>query len=195
MSEGTAPKLMVVVTSTRANRRGPAIADWFVGRANQHGGFSVEPVDLLALGLPLLDEPNHPRLRQYERAHTKAWSAKVDAADGFVFVVAEYHYGMPPALLNALDFLAQEWAYKPAAFVSYGGVSGGTRSVQMAKSVLTSLKVMPIPEAVALPFFTNFFGADATFHPGEVHEKAATAMLDELLRWTRALKTLRPPNA
>ena len=52
---------------------------------------------------------------------------------------------MPPALLNAIDYLFHEWAYKPAAFVSYGGLSGGTRSQQSAKPVLTSMKMMPIP--------------------------------------------------
>jgi hypothetical protein len=30
-----------------------------------------------------------------------------------------------------------------------GGISGGLRSVQMAKQIPTALKVMPIPEAVA----------------------------------------------
>ena len=55
---------------------------------------------------------------------------------------------MPPTLLNAIDFVYSEWNYKPASFVSYGGVSGGLRSTQMAKVPLTSVKVMPIFEQV-----------------------------------------------
>ena len=166
------------------------MAEWFIQRAIQHGKFDVDLVDLQATNLPLLDEPNHPRLRQYQQAHTKAWSATVSRADAYVFVTPEYNYGSPPALVNALDYVYSEWHYKPAGFVSYGGVSGGTRSVQMTKQIVTTLKMMPIPEAVTIPFFSQSMDA-GTFKGGEAHDKAAVAMLDELLRWTGALRVLR----
>jgi NAD(P)H-dependent FMN reductase len=140
-----------------------------------------------------MDEPNHPRLARYTRPHTKGWSAMVAAADAFVFVTPEYNYGMSPALLNAIDYVFHEWAYKAAGFVSYGGMSGGVRSVQMAKPVLTSVKVMPIPEAVAIPFFMSFVGkaGPGSFVPGETFDKSAAAMLDELHRWATALTPMR----
>ena len=40
-----------------------------------------------------------------------------------------------PALLNALNYVYVEWNYKPAAFVSYGGVSGGRRLMSGWRSV------------------------------------------------------------
>src|SRR6476660_7040656 len=116
---------------------GPSIGRWLVERVQAHGKFELGLADLKEIALPMLDEPKHPRLRQYQHAHTKAWSARVDAADAFVFVTPEYNFGMPPALLNAIDYVLHEWAYKPAGFVSYGGISGGTRSVQMSKQMLT----------------------------------------------------------
>lgn len=182
--------LQVVITSTRPNRAGLPIGHWFFERAKVHGKFNVELVDLKEVNLPFLDEEKHPRFGQYEHAHTKAWATTVKRADAFVFVTPEYNYSMPPTLLNALDCLGPEWAYKAAAFVSYGGVSGGTRSVQMSKAVLTSLKLMPIPEGVAIPFFSKLL-EDGVFK-GEAQEKAASGMLDELLKWAGALKTLRP---
>ena len=115
----------------------------------------VQLVDLQEVNLPVFDEPNHPRLAKYERAHSKAWSATVKGLDAFAFMTPEYNYGPPPALLNALDFLFHEWACKPAIFVSYGGVSAGLRSVQMSKLTLTALKVMPLPEGVPIPFVAN----------------------------------------
>ncbi len=184
-------KLQVIVTSTRERRAGGAVADWFVERARHHGKFEVGVTDLKELRLPLLDEPNHPVKRQYEYEHTKQWSAIVAAADAFVFVVPEYNDGMPPALLNALDYLYHEWSYKPVAFVSYGGASGGMRSVQMAKQVVTTLRMMPIPEGVALPFFAKLIGADGKLDPGTVQDQPLVNMLDELLRWTTALQTMR----
>jgi NAD(P)H-dependent FMN reductase len=183
--------LQIFIVSTRDGRKGEAVARWFDGVARRHGSFDVELVDLAEVNLPLLDEPEHPRFRKYQHDHTKAWSARVSRADAFVFVTPEYNYGAPPSLINALDYLSQEWAYKPVAFVSYGGVSGGTRSVQVAKLTVTALRMMPIPEAVNLPFFTKMFAADGTFAPDDGQVKAAGAMLDELLRWTNALAPLR----
>jgi NAD(P)H-dependent FMN reductase len=111
------------------------IGQWVRDRAVAHGGFEVELVDLAEINLPFLDEPGHPRLGQYTKPHTKDWSARVDAADAFVFVTPEYNYGMPGSLKNAIDYLHREWAYKPVGFVSYGGIAAGTRAVQMTKLV------------------------------------------------------------
>jgi NAD(P)H-dependent FMN reductase len=184
------PKLLIVVVSTRDGRAGIPVASWFADRARKHGGFDVDLADLREVALPLFDEPRHPRLKQYEHSHTKRWSEKVAAADAFVFVTPEYNYGVPPSLINALDFLSAEWAYKAAGFVSYGGVSGGTRAVQMAKLVMTSLKLVPLPEAVTVPFFNKLIDSAGVFD-GAAQEAAAKTMLDELVRWTGALAVLR----
>ncbi len=182
--------LHVVVCSTRPGRHGLAIANWFHGFAQKHGKFEARLVDLAEVNLPLFDEPHHPRLRQYTKEHTKSWSATVDAADAFAFVTPEYNFGTPPALVNALDYVLHEWAYKPAAFVSYGGTSGGLRGVQMTKQIVTALKMMPMAETVSLPFFSKHV-EDGVFKADEAHERSATAMLDETLRWAGALEVLR----
>ncbi|HEX6630669.1 MAG TPA: NAD(P)H-dependent oxidoreductase [Gemmatimonadaceae bacterium] len=186
------PNLQVILASTREGRQGPVVASWFMERARAHGKFDLELVDLAAVGLPLLDEPRHPRLAQYEHEHTRRWSATVGRADAYVVVTPEYDYGPPASLVNAIQYLVREWAYKAMGFVSYGGVSGGTRGVQVTKQIVTTLRVMPIPEAVAIPFFAQYVHTETgTFDPGEVQAKAAGVMLDELLRWTTALAPLR----
>jgi NAD(P)H-dependent FMN reductase len=189
--EAALPLLQIFIVSTRQGRKGEAVARWFETRAREHGGFEIELVDLAVVNLPLVDEPEHPRFQRYQHEHTKRWSEQITRADAFVFVTPEYNYSAPPSLVNAIDYLLHEWAYKPVGFVSYGGVSGGTRSVQMSKLLVTAVKMMPIPEAVTLPFFTRMFAADGTFAPDETQHKAAGAMLDELKRWTLALRTLR----
>jgi NAD(P)H-dependent FMN reductase len=188
------PQLQVVVASTRPGRVGPIVARWFVPLAEAHGGFDVAVTDLAELALPLLDEPHHPRLRRYQQPHTKQWSARVEAADAFVFVMPEYNYTFTAPLKNALDYLHSEWAYKPAGFVSYGGVSGGLRAVQSIKPVVTTLNMFPLPVSVSLPFVANSI-VDGELHPDEAAAGAAKAMLDELVRVSAALAPLRAPRA
>lgn len=187
------PRLGVVVASVREGRAGAPVADWFMGRARQHGGFELELLDLKDIDLPMLAEANHPRLQKYTQESTKRWSATVAALDAFVFVTPEYNFGSPPALVNALDTVYVEWGYKPVGFVSYGGVSGGLRSVQMTKMMLTTFKLVPMVEAVSIPFIAREL-QDGAFPGNEKVDKAATAMLDELLRWTNALRPLRNPD-
>jgi NAD(P)H-dependent FMN reductase len=184
------PSLHVVICSTRPGRIGPPIAQWILGYARAHGAFEPTLVDLAAFNLPLIDEPNHPRFRKYHHAHTRAWSKSVNEADAFVFVTPEYNYGPPPALLNAFDYLYLEWNYKPAGFVSYGGVSGGMRASARAGMTACTLRMMPIPESVALP---NVFAQlkDGTFDANELNIAGASAMLSELSRWEEALRDLR----
>ena len=187
--------LQIVIVSTREQRQGPAVARWFQTQAKKHAGFELELIDLAEVNLPLLDEPHHPRLANYVHEHTKRWSAIVSRADAFVFVTPEYNYGSPPSLVNALDYLLHEWAYKPVGFVSYGGISGGTRSVQMTKQIVTGLRMMPMVEAVNIPMFTQYIDRHThEFKPTEVQEKASVAMLDELARWAEALAPLRAPR-
>jgi NAD(P)H-dependent FMN reductase len=185
------PTLMIVVASTRPVRVGPAIAGWFEARARAHGGFEIEVADLAAIDLPLLNEPKHPRRREYEHRHTKDWSARVEAADAFVFVHPEYNHGITAPLKNALDYLSQEWAYKPLGLVSYGSVSAGTRAAQMIKQVAVYLKLFTVAEAVSIPFVSRRIGDDGEFEPDEMTDRAAAAMLDEMLRLEAALRPLR----
>lgn len=185
------PTLTVIIGSTRPGRAGLPIAEWFVDRARRHSGFHVEVADLAEVDLPLLDEPNHPRLRQYTHQHTRDWSARIDRADAVVFVTPEYNYGYPAALKNAIDYLHQEWRDKPVGFVSYGGVAAGTRAVQQLKQVVTTLRMVPVVESVNIPFHAQFIDDEGRVHANETMEQAADAMLDELGRLEGALRHLR----
>ena len=185
------PVLQVVVASTRPGRRGIAVGGWIQRMAEQHGGFDVELVDLAEQQLPILDEPNHPRLGQYVHPHTQAWSATVSRADAFLFVTPEYNHSYPGALKNALDYLSAEWADKGAGIVSYGGVSAGLRAATALKPVLAALRMVPVVEAVSIPFFAQFLTDDDEFVPNTELEAGAKAMLDELLRLSGALRSLR----
>lgn len=188
------PVLQIVIASTRPGRVGLPVAEWFHGAAEEQGAFEVELVDLAVVGLPFLDEPNHPVLRKYVHQHTKAWSATVDRADAFVFVTPEYNHGFNAVLKNALDFLHVEWNHKPVGFVSYGGVSAGTRSMQMLKQVVAALRMAAVVEAVNIPFVAQSIDDGGRFVPNEVQDAAALGLLAELARVEAALRPLRRPD-
>lgn len=188
------PSLIIIIGSTRPGRVGLPVAQWFAQRAQDHGGFDIEIVDLAELHLPLLDEPMHPRLRQYTQPHTRRWSEMVDGADAFVLVTSEYNHGYPAPLKNAIDYLNQEWTYKPVGFVTYGGVAAGTRAMQQLKTVVAALKMVAVPEAVNIPFVAQFIGEDGEVHANEIMDQAVDLMLDELLRVQEALAPLRAPT-
>jgi NAD(P)H-dependent FMN reductase len=185
------PVLQVVVASTRPGRKGLAVARWVQRLAEQHGGFTVELVDLAEVALPLFDEPEHPRLQRYTHQYTRDWSATVSRADAFVFVTPEYNHSFPASLKNALDHLSAEWADKAAALVSYGGVSAGLRAATALKPVLAALRMVPVVESATIPFVQQFLTEDGEFVPNAQLEAGGKAMLDELLRLTQALRPLR----
>lgn len=184
-------RLHTIVCSTRPGRVGPTIGQWFNGFANAQGEFDSHLIDLAEFGLPLFNEPHHPAQQKYEHEHTKAWSRSVDAADAYVFVTPEYNFSPPPPLVNALDYVYREWNYKPCGFVSYGGASGGLRSVQGVKQLVTTLKMMPMVEGVMIQQPWTLLDDNNNFQPSDSHVDSGAAMLKEMKKWAEALKTMR----
>ena len=185
------PTLQIIIASTRPGRVGPSVAAWFHDRAVKAGDFEVELIDLAEVNLPMFDEPKHPRFGEYVHQHTKDWSATIERGDAYVFVIPEYNYGYNAAIKNAIDYLNREWQYKPLGFVSYGGVAAGTRAMQMLKQVVSALKMVPMTDAVNIPFVQQFLDDQRVLQPNDIMESAATAMLSELTRWTTAMRSLR----
>jgi NAD(P)H-dependent FMN reductase len=183
--------LQVVIASTRPGRAGEPIGRWFAGQCRRDERFSVGVTDLAELALPLMDEPNLPRTRQYIHEHTRSWSRTVDAADCFVFVMPEYNHGFCAGLKNAIDYLHAEWARKPVGFVSYGGVSGGMRAVQLLKPVLTCLRMLPVTDQVALANYARYM-RDGRFEPDSGAGLACRTMLDELYRTAATMRRDEP---
>jgi NAD(P)H-dependent FMN reductase len=188
--DGNTLALGIVIASTRPVRVGKPVGDWFSAVAREEPGWKVDVADLRDIDLPLMNEPRHPRFRDYEHDHTLEWSAWVDGRDAFVFIFPEYNHTFTAPIKNALDYVSQEWAYKPVGLVSYGGVSGGLRAAQALKPPLTALKMMPIPEAVTIQSVSQYVDGDV-FTPIDSVTRSAGAMLEQLHRWALAMRPLR----
>jgi NAD(P)H-dependent FMN reductase len=184
-------KLKIITSTVREGRKGRIIADWITAVAKESGHFEAELLDIAEIDLPLMTEPNHPRLQKYKYEYTKKWSASIAAADAFIIVLSEYNFSFPAPIKNAIDYLFHEWRNKPVGFVSYGGMSGGMRAAQAFKQVVTALNMMPLSESVAITAFTDHINEQQKFVATESLDKAAKTMLRELEKWSTALKVLR----
>ncbi|MGY6498956.1 MAG: NADPH-dependent FMN reductase [Microcella sp.] len=181
--------VMIVVGSVRPGRIGLPIAEWVRSRVEE-AGHAVDFADLKALGLPFLDEPGHPSKRDYQHAHTRDWSARVEAADALIFVTPEYNHSYSPALKNAIDYLYAEWQAKPVGFVSYGGMSGGSRGVTALEPVLSSVGMVKIPTEV------NLVGGgkqvtDGAFAADDRQTSGVDALVAQVVAYGEALRPLQ----
>jgi NAD(P)H-dependent FMN reductase len=182
-------RVAIILGSTRPGRNGEAVAKWVHELAAKRGDAQYELVDLKDFDLPLLDEPVPPSLGQYSQPHTKRWAAKIASCDAFVFVTPEYNHSTSGALKNAIDFLYAEWNNKSAGFVSYGSALG-TRAVEHLRGIMAELQIADVRAHVALSLFTDF-ESFSKFTPGAHHEPNVATMLDQVVAWGTALKTMR----
>ncbi|NUR87370.1 MAG: NAD(P)H-dependent oxidoreductase [Nonomuraea sp.] len=183
-------RIGIIVGSTRPGRRGRAVADWVATvAAQERPEVDVEVVDLADFALPLLDEEQPAIFGQYGNAHTLRWAEAVARYDGFVFVTPEYNHSVPAALKNALDFVYAEWNHKAAGFVGYG-LYGGVRAVEHLRLVLAELRVATVRTQVGLSLHDDFAVPDA-FTPGPRQRETLVTLLDDVVAWARALRTVR----
>ena len=182
-------RIGIVIGSTRPGRSSESVARWVHELAQRRTDAHYELVDIADYELPLFDEPASPMFGRYTKPHTKAWSQQISSFDGFVFVTPEYNHGVPAALKNALDFLYYEWNNKAAGFVSFGGI-GGARAVEHLRLVLAEFQVATVRAQVLLSLIYDFENF-TSFKPLPQHESEVSTMLDQVVSWAAALKSVR----
>jgi NAD(P)H-dependent FMN reductase len=182
-------RIAIILGSTRPNRNGEAVAKWVYEIAKKHTAAEFEFVDIKDYNLPLLDEPAPPAMGQYSKPHTKRWAEKIASFDAYIFVTPEYNHGTSGALKNAIDYLYAEWNNKAAGFVSYGSAMG-VRAVEHLRLVMGEIKIADVRQQVMLSLFTDFENM-SVFKPAARHEKSVNSLIEEVISWGTALKTVR----
>lgn len=181
----------IIIGSTRPGRFGSQPGQWLFDLAQGRGDATYDLIDLAEVALPLLDEPVPPSMHQYQHEHSKRWGERIAALDGFAFITGEYNHGVPGALKNAIDFLFVEWNFKPAAFLSYGGGAGGSRSVEHLRGVMAELKIYDIREQVMLPAYYTRLNDQGEYQFTADEAEQANAMLEQLVFWADVMKDAR----
>jgi NAD(P)H-dependent FMN reductase len=174
-------KIGIILGSTRQGRVSPQVGEWVKGIADQRGDADYEIVDIADFKLPFLGEADAPGIA--------AWNEKLASLDGFVFIVQEYNHSITGALKNALDLAREAWNNKAAGIVSYGS-TGGARAAEHLRGILGELKVADVRTHPTLSLFTDFENG-SVFKPAGLHLTNVNAMLEEVVSWSGALKTIR----
>lgn len=182
-------RIAIITGSTRPGRLNESVARWVLDISAQRTDAEFELVDIADYHLPLLDEPIPPSLGRYTHEHTKQWAATVAPFDAYIFVAPEYNHGISAALKNALDFVYAEWNNKAAGFVSYGS-AGGVRAVEHLRAVMAELMIADVRAHVSLSLFTDFENF-SVFKPAARHENELNTLVDQLVAWGGALRSLR----
>jgi NAD(P)H-dependent FMN reductase len=172
----------IILGSTRQGRVSPQVGEWVKGIADKRGDANYEIVDIAEFKLPLLGEAD-------PGSGAAAWSSKLTSLDGFVFITQEYNHSITAALKNALDYARDEWNNKAAGIVSYGS-TGGARAAEHLRGILGELLIADVRVHPTLSLFTDFENG-SVFKPADLHLDNVNAMLDQVLAWSGALKTLR----
>ncbi len=185
-------KIHVILGSTRPGRFSEKPGKWILGELQKKEGIEAELIDLRDWPLPFFNEPKSPSHSngEYSTEVATKWAKKVGEADGFIIVTPEYNHGYPAVLKNALDYVYDQWNNKPVGFVSYGGVSGGTRSVQQLRQVAIELQMVPIRNGIHFPLFWDHLDEKGELKT-EAHTENAGNFLDQLLAVAGTLKQVR----
>ena len=187
-------KIKVIIGSTRANRFSEKAAQWIFEESKRRSDLDVELLDLRDYPLPFFEEAMPPGMAKDSYTHPVVvrWRDKIKEADGFIICTPEYNHGYPAVLKNALDYVYLAWSRKAVAFVSWGG-AGGTRCVEQLRLVTIELDMVPLRAAVHIP--NPWFIKDAGELKTDPNQQSATALLDQLTWWAKALQAARSTPA
>ncbi|MGB3537671.1 MAG: NAD(P)H-dependent oxidoreductase [Mesorhizobium sp.] len=190
------PKIGIIVGSTRANRFADKPTEWIANIAKTHTDLDFEVVDLRDYPMPFFEEATSPAWAPSQNEVAQRWQKKVEELDGYIFITAEYNRGPTAVLKNAIDYAYNEWNNKPAAFVGYGGV-GAARAIEQLRLHAVEMQMAPIRTGVhiLMPDFVAVLQQGRKLEEFEHLNQSATAMLDQLSWWAKALKTARDEDA
>lgn len=187
--------IQLIIGSTRPARFADKPAAWIVDRLTARDDLKLDVVDLRDYPLPFYDADRSPAFtqRDYATPELAAWGRRLDLADGYIVLAAEYNHGYTAVLKNALDVVFPELNRKPIAFVGYGSV-GGARAVEQLRSVAIEMEMAPLRHAVHI--LPEVFSVARAAELGDVDAFAPldarlARLADDLVWWSEALAAAR----
>ena len=185
---GESVRLAVITSSPPESGSGPVVARGLTRQAEQYGGFSVDVIDAVAADLPVVVSADRAAAARHRLDEV---ATRIEAADAYVVVTAEYNHGCPAVLKSVLDWHPTQWRGKPVSFVSYGGRSRGLRAVEQLRQIFAELHVATLRDGVSFADARSHFDEDGNPRDVPGLDAAAKTMLGQLVWWAVALRQAR----
>ncbi|SFZ83658.1 NAD(P)H-dependent FMN reductase [Devosia enhydra] len=179
-------RLALIIGTTGEGRFGDVLGRWLAGEAQQSGLFDVR-----VMGLNPPDSLPIQGRWDLSVEGVAAFRDQLAEADAFLVVTPEYNHGYPAGLKHAIDQTVREWAAKPVAFASYGGMSGGLRAVEQLRQVFVEMHAVNVREGLSFHGSSRTFGEDGQPLDLAATRAAAQVMFERMAWWGRALKAAR----
>ena len=186
-------RILVFYGSYRSDRMGIRLVDFILSNLQQRG-IETEFIDAKAVGLPMLDR----MYKEYPPGSAphamEKLASQIREADGFIFVVGEYNWGVQPGLKNLTDHFLEEWFWRPAAIASYSaGRFSGARSGLTWHGTLSEMGMIVTSSTLAVgPIAESLNDKGLPTGPGGAAlEKAFPRFADDLIWWVDAAKYQR----
>jgi chromate reductase, NAD(P)H dehydrogenase (quinone) len=196
-------KILVFLGSTRDSspprppRLGFRVASACVRHlAEHHPGTGVELIDPLDIELGNVFKPHFSYSRNDVPEALDNLARKIESADAYVMVSAEYNHSMSPALSHLLNhFGSSLFSYKPSAIVTYSaGQWGGTRAAVNMRTYLSELGCLPVSAMIHVPKAQEIFSEDGAYAEdvdGSRWDSYLARCLGQLLWWASAASVQR----
>jgi NAD(P)H-dependent FMN reductase len=188
-------RILLINATIREGRFSAKVAQWVTDRLAEHPQLEIELLDLRDHPLPFFEGAAPARTgRDYPSEEVARLGRRIDRADGYVILTAEYNHGYPAVLKNALDSTFVEWRRKPVAYVGWGN-TGGARAIEQLRAVAVEFEMAPLRHAVhVLP--DVFMALRQAPDPADVApfgplEPRLDMLADDLVWWMRALASAR----
>lgn len=152
------PKILAFAGSTRTDSYNKKLVQ-IAANGARAAGSEVTYIDLRDFSMPLFDEDLEKAEGMPENA--RKFKDLMLQHDGFLIASPEYNSSVTPVLKNAIDWASRPYPNEPmlAAFAdkvaaimsaSPGGL-GGLRGLVHLRSILGNIKVIVLPDQVAVP--------------------------------------------
>lgn len=163
------PKILAFAGSARTDSYNKKLVQVAANGARAVGA-EVTYIDFRDLPMPLFDEDLEKAEGMPENA--RKFKELMIAHDGLLIACPEYNSSITPVLKNAIDWASRPgenepplaaFANKVAAIMSASpGALGGLRGLVTVRSILGNIKVIVLPDQIAVPKAYEAFNADGT---------------------------------